>query len=115
MLARRLVGGGTPPLAAYLDWGFTSRDLEVGSTRDRDGAVAEIQQFVSALQLPKRVAEMFGELAHELLMNALYDAPVDDKGRAKYAGDRKADIKLADHERPTVRIATDGTKLVLQV
>jgi hypothetical protein len=58
---------------------------------------------------------MFGELAHELLMNAMYDAPVDAQGRPKYAADRKADIRLTDSERPSVRVATDGSRLVLQV
>jgi hypothetical protein len=117
MIARRLLGNGSsaPPIGAYLDWGFSSLDLDVRSTADRDTATAQIQEFVAALQLPKRVAEMFGELAHELLMNAMYDAPVDAQGRPKYAGDRKADIKLADNERPVVRVATDGSRLVLQV
>jgi hypothetical protein len=117
MVAHRLLGNGSssPPLGAYLDWGFSSLDLDVRSTADRDPATAKIQEFVAALQLPKRVAEMFGELAHELLMNAMYDAPVDAQGRSKYAGDRKADIKLADNERPVVRVATDGSRLVLQI
>ena len=115
MIARRLAGAASPPLASYLDWGFTSIDLDVRSTSDRDEAVAKIQELVGALQLPKRVAEMFGELAHELLMNAMYDAPIDAQGRPKYAGDRKADIRLADHERPIVRAGTDGSRLVLQV
>ena len=117
MVARHLVGNetGSPPLGAYLDWGFASLDLDVRSTGDRDAATAKIQAFVAALQLPKRVAEMFGELAHELLMNAMYDAPVDAQGKPKYAGDRKADIRLADNERPTVRVATDGSILALQV
>jgi len=39
-------------------------------------------------------------------MNAMYDAPIDAYGGAKYAGDRKAHIVLADHERPVMRIAT---------
>jgi hypothetical protein len=115
MVARRLVGASSAPLAAYLDWGFASIELDVRATADRDSAVAKIQEFVAALQLPKRVAEMFGELAHELLMNAMYDAPIDGQGRPKYAGDRKADITLADHERPSVRVATDGSVLALQV
>jgi hypothetical protein len=111
-----LVGtGSAPPIGAYVDWGCSSLDLDVRTTADRDAAVARIQEFVAALQLPKRVAEMFGELAHELLMNAMYDAPIDAQGRPKYAGDRKADIKLADGERPVVRVATDGSRLVLQV
>ena len=103
------------PLAGFLDWGYASLDLDVRTTSDRDLGVAKIQEFVGALQLPKRVAELFGELGHELLMNAMYDAPIDAQGQPKYAGDRKADIRLADNERPIVRVATDGSLLVLQV
>ena len=59
---------------------------------------------------------MFGELGHELLMNAIYDAPIDRaSGRPTYAQDRKADVRLADDERPTVRLGCDGSNLVLQV
>lgn len=116
MLARRLAAAsGPPPIAAYLDWGFSATELEVRTTADRDAAVAQIQAFVANLQVPKRIVDMFGELGHELLMNAMYDAPVDAQGRPKYALDRKADVRLADDERPSVRVATDGSKLVLQV
>lgn len=116
LVARRLAGvESAPPLSGFLDWGYSSLDLHVRTTSDRDLAVAKIQEFVGALQLPKRVAEMFGELGHELLMNAMYDAPIDAQGNPKYAADRKADIRLADHERPIVRVATDGSRLVLQV
>lgn len=116
LVARRLAGVEfAPPLSGFLDWGYSSLDLHVRTTSDRDLAVAKIQEFVGALQLPKRVAEMFGELGHELLMNAMYDAPIDAQGNPKYAADRKADIRLADHERPIVRVATDGSRLVLQV
>ena len=116
LVARRLAGiSAPPPIGAYLDWGFSSFELEVQSSSERDGAVAKIQEFVAAMQLPKRVAEMFGELAHELLMNAMYDAPVDAQGKPKYAGDRKAEIRLTDSERPVVRVGTDASRLVLQV
>jgi hypothetical protein len=115
MLARRLAGVPAPPIGAYLAWGFAALDLDVRTTADRDAAAARIQDFVGALQVPRRVAEMFAELGHELLMNAMYDAPVDGYGRPRYAGKRKADIVLAEHERPAVRIATDGTRLALQI
>jgi hypothetical protein len=116
MVARRLAGDTVvPPMTAFLDWGATAIELEVRTTADRDTAVAHIQEFISRLQVPRRIAEMFGELGHELLMNAMYDAPVDAHGRPKYAGDRKAQIELADTERPQVRLGTDGSRLVLQV
>lgn len=115
MVARRFHGDAAPPITSYLDWGASVQDLRVRSTKDRDSAVAQVQLFVGTLQLPKRIAEMFGELAHELLMNAMYDAPVDAAGNAKYAADRKADITLTDREAPSVRIGTDGTRLVFQI
>ncbi len=115
MVARRLAGVAAPPLPAYLDWGFSALDLDVRVTADRDAAVGQIQEFIAALGAPRRIAEMFAELGHELIMNAMYDAPVDAFGRVKYATDRKADIALADHELPVVRLASDGTRLALQV
>jgi len=115
MLARRLDGAPAPPLGAYLDWGYSELDIDVRATADRDAAAGLIQDFVGALGVPRRISEMFAELGHELIMNAMYDAPVDAFGRVKYAADRKADIVLADHERPSLRIATDGSRLALQI
>jgi hypothetical protein len=115
MVARRLAGAAAPPLGGYLDWGFSALDLDVQVTADRDAAAGQIQEFIAGLGAPRRIAELFAELGHELIMNAMYDAPVDAFGRVKYAADRKADIALADHERPVVRLATDGTRLALQV
>ncbi|MDQ3370903.1 MAG: hypothetical protein M3680_36250 [Myxococcota bacterium] len=116
MVARRLVIPCAPPaLPAYLDWGFTALELEVRTTADRDVAVGRLQDLVAGLGLPRRLAETCGELAHELIMNAMYDAPVDAAGRPKYAGDRKSAIVLEAGERPTVRAGTDGSHLVLQV
>ncbi len=115
MLARRLGGGPPAPFSAYLDWGHQSLELDVRTTADRDTAVARIQELIGSLGVPKRVSEMFAELGHELIMNAMYDAPADANGRPKYAADRKADVVLEPAERPHVRIGTDGSRLVLQV
>jgi len=117
MVLRRLLEprAAPPSLSAYLDWGYTSFQERVPSSQARDTVVARVQSFVLQLQVPKRVSEMFGELAHELLMNAMYDAPVDAAGNAKYALDRKAELTLAEAEQPILRAATDGSRLVLQV
>ena len=116
MVARRFASpSSSVPLSAYLDWGFSTLELGVASTADRDEAVLRIGEFITSLAVPRRIVDMFGELAHELLMNAIYDAPIDAHGRAKYAGDRKADVRLADAERPSVKLACDGSKLVLQI
>jgi hypothetical protein len=115
MTARRGSLQAPAPLSAYLDWGAYAIELEVRTTTDRDAAVARMHKLVDMLAVPRRIGEMFGELGHELIMNAMYDAPADDQGRPRYAADRKVAIVLEEHERAIVRIGTDGSRLALQV
>jgi hypothetical protein len=117
MTARRLRApdAPAPSLAAYLDWGYEATALAITGTADRDATVARVQELVAALHVPRRVAELFGEVAHELVMNAIYGAPTDAAGRARYAHDRKADVVLAPDERATLELASDGTRLALRV
>ena len=100
--AKRLLGEPLPA-SAFVDWGGRAVVLTVGSTADRDPAVEQIQDFVLSLAVPRRIAEMYGEVAHELIMNALYVGN----------SDRKAHVVL--DEPVTARIATDGTRLALTV
>lgn len=116
LVARRFnLACAAPPFVAYLDWGFAGFELEIRGSDDRNVALRRVQDLVATLAVPKRVSEMFGELCDELIMNAMYDAPVDTEGRPKYAFDRKANVALLPSERPTLRCGTDGTRVVLQL
>ncbi|MEZ4401574.1 MAG: ATP-binding protein [Kofleriaceae bacterium] len=116
MVLRRLRDGGAPPpLTAFVDWGHTGFEAAVATSAERDAAAARVQDFVAALGVPKRLAEMASELVHELLMNALYDAPVDAHGAPRYAGDRKATVALPPEDAARLRCATDGTRVVVAV
>lgn len=116
MVARRLAEpAAAPPMAGAFAWGAQPVELAVRGTADRDEVVAKLQAAVEALMMPRRMAEMFGELAHELIMNAVYGAPVDADGQAKYAADRKSDVALGEGEHVAVRFASDGTTLGMQV
>ena len=85
------------------------------SSRDRDLVVAEVQALAERVGATQRLAIRAGEVAHELLMNAMYDAPIDHYGNLLYSMDRKQQITLAPDEVPTFRFATDGMTLGLQV
>lgn len=117
MVARRILGPPTTraKFSDYLNWGYGGFQEQVVSTEHRDALVVKVQDFVGHLGLPKRAAESVGELAHEMLMNAMFDAPVDDDGKPKYAGDRKASLVLPPSEQPLFRVASDGSRLALQV
>jgi hypothetical protein len=116
LFARRLTHPSAGlPFSAFLAWGSSGLKQTVASTAALEAAVASVQELVARLGLPKRVGEMFGELAHELLMNAIYDAPVDGHGRPRHAHDRKARVELGAAEAATLRVGCDGTRLALQV
>lgn len=113
--AKRMVSGESPGLASLLAWGYTGFKETVRTSAQRDACVEGVVRFCEKLNCPGRVREMFGELAHELLMNAMYDAPVDAHGHHLYAADRKAQISLAPEQAATIRCASDGMRLVLSV
>ena len=115
LAARRLTRPEPHTFQGLLSWGFTGFQWKPRETAERDAVSAQVQAFIDKIGTPKRVGEMFYELCHELLMNAMYDAPVDEQGRPKYAHDRKNSIQLEPDEAPMVRIASDGVKIVLSV
>jgi hypothetical protein len=116
LVARRLAcKADVTPFSAYLSWGHTGFKEAVASSAGRDAAVAHVQRYVEKLGLPRRVGEMFGDLAHELLMNALYDAPVDASGHPRFAHDRKAQVVVDPSEAAALRVGCDGVRLVIQV
>ncbi len=112
---RRLVTGDRPSLASVLNWGYTGFKERVHNPEERDRVVEGVVRFCEKLNCPGRVREMLGELAHELLMNAMYDAPVDDVGQPRFAHDRKARIELKDDDAAVIRCASDGMKVLVSV
>ncbi|HLL85579.1 MAG TPA: hypothetical protein VK420_23105 [Longimicrobium sp.] len=116
MVARRLLDprAKSPSLRDLLGWGATVVEWQPRTSADRDRAVSGIRELSLHAGCPPRLAERVAEAAHELLMNAMYDAPHDSRGQPRYAHDRRQDLVLEPHEVPTLRLATDGMQLALQ-
>ncbi len=104
-----------PRITDVLAWGATSIKWTPRTSAERDHVVAEVERFAAQAGANSRLIERLAVVAHEMLMNAMYDAPVDGAGRALYAHDRKADVILDDAEAPTLRFALDGMGAALEV
>ncbi len=85
------------------------------TSADRDSICGELVGLAERAGATDRMLGRIGEVSHELLMNAMYDAPVNHYGESRYAHDRRASIALEDHEVPSARFATDGTLVAIQV
>jgi len=117
LAARRIThpGMGAPRLSEMVPWGSTVVKFRPRTSHDRDVVVAEVATLAERAGAANRLAQRVGEVAHEMLMNAMYDAPVDAHGDPLYAHDRKQDIQLQDDHAPTFRFAADGVHVALQV
>jgi hypothetical protein len=114
-IARRVVVPESPPFEAHLAWGAAGFAYSLTNMQGRDHAVNETIAFANKLGAPKRVGEMLGELSHELIMNALYDAPVDDEGRPRFAHDRKAEVHLTADDAAVFRCGSDGVRVAVEI
>lgn len=116
MAARRLVLAHVPApdLTALMCWSATAVQWTPRTTMDRDRAVADVARVAADSGADAKTAERVASLAHELLMNAMYDAPVDHDGQPRYAFDRGRDVVLEEGERPVLRLITDGVLLAME-
>jgi hypothetical protein len=117
LATRRIVdaSAGSPRLSELFSWGSTVMKYRPRTSRDRDAIVAEMAAVSERSGASQRVAQRVGEVAHEMLMNAMYDAPAGPDGVPRYAHDRKGDIELEEGELPMFRFAADGVHVALQI
>ena len=97
-------------------FGVELSSSEVHCAEDRDGVVECIGDHVEWLGAGREARRAVAAIADELITNAVYDAPRDASGRARYhAVDRREKIQLEPWEYVTVRWGSDGEMLVLSV
>lgn len=113
---RRVVVGDDVPLHVreFLQWEGPRCEWLPRSTADLVGTLEEVERRLEQLTVPKRLARRIVGVGHELLMNAMYDAPVDDRGQPLYAHDRTKQVTLDPRDAPRFTLATDGMTVALQ-
>lgn len=103
-------------LEKYVAWGAEVRSYVLADARERDTAVATLARDVVSVGLPERVGSLVSVIADELIANALYAAPIDERGeRFRAAEARDAGRPLAERDVVTVRWATDARYLAIEV
>lgn len=114
-IACHLRGQALLPLQAYLLWGAQAFSTSITNIGGRDAAESRIVKLCTDhLNISRRIADNIGEVVHELITNAMYDAPVDAQGTPRYAHDRTAPIELPSEDRVTFRYGTDGIRLCIE-
>lgn len=93
----------------YLNWGVEVQARSICRSDQRESLIADMQSHFADLGVRKIIAERAGTVAEELLMNAIYDAPISSDGKSLYNHLARTElIQLKSHEQGEFRFACDG-------
>jgi hypothetical protein len=83
--ARKLLSGDIFGIEKYLPENTPVNYFRMRDFQGRSAAIDTIQKYAEESGLRRQVRSAIAQVCEELLMNALYDAPVDDAGRQVFA------------------------------
>ncbi len=100
----------------YLSWGVDVQTLPVVSSKQRAEVTAQVIQYFEKLGVRRANRDRIATVLEEMLMNAIYDAPVDHEGKPIYNHlSRTVELTLKPEQQGIVRFATDGMLIGVSV
>jgi hypothetical protein len=83
--AQKLLTGDIFGIEKYLPEGTPVQYARLRDFEGRGKAIDTVLDFAEKANMRRQVRSAIGQVCEELLMNALYDAPVDEQGKAVFA------------------------------
>jgi hypothetical protein len=112
----RLMYGDLFGLEKMVPWGVKVYSLLVGDYQEKSVAISTVSEFAAAMGVRRKYRESIEQCLDELLMNALYDAPVDASGKHTVAEiPTKTRISLRMEQKAVVQYSCDGNVFALSV
>lgn len=100
----------------YLCYGATPLAYEVSSSLQKDPLLNALSDYALSIGINKRIISAVSGVADELLMNAIYNAPVYSNGVRPYARrSRTVPVELEPAETCFFSFASDGNQLLVCV
>jgi hypothetical protein len=94
--AQKLLTGDIFGIEKYLPEGTDVKYARIRDFEGRSKVIETVLEFAEGQKLRRQVRSAIGQVCEELLMNALYDAPVDAEGKPIFAD-------VDPHDRTTTR------------
>lgn len=114
--ATKALRGNIFGLNKYFPWGVTTFSMVVRSYAEKNKAIDVLMQYANLAGVRGPVRERIQTVADELMMNALYHAPVDAEGKERYR-DRplKELVQLDEVDAIEVQYGSSGRYFGLSV
>jgi CRP-like cAMP-binding protein len=103
-------------LEKYLNWGIEVKEFAVTNSKERQDINDQVISHLTELGIRSVVRTRCQIVIEELLMNAIYDAPVDKNGTPLHNFKARTEaIVLTPDQSGKLRFATDGLYLAISV
>jgi hypothetical protein len=115
-VATRTLVGDIFGLEKITRWGTLVHSQLVGDYQEKSLAISQISEFAETMGVRRKYREAIEQCLDEMLMNALYDAPVDDQGKPIFSEiPIKTRISLRVEQKVVVQYACDGMQFCISV
>jgi hypothetical protein len=115
-MASRLLHGDIFGAEKVVPWGTRIYSALVGDYQEKSVCIAQLSEFAASMGVRRKYREAIEQCADEMLMNALYDAPVDSEGKAIFADvPTRTRISLRMEQKAVVQYACDGDTFTMSV
>jgi hypothetical protein len=115
-MATRVLAGDIFGLDKLVLWGTQVHSFLVGDYQEKSLCIAQISEFAELMGVRRKYRESIEQCLDEMLMNALYDAPVDEQGRQIFSEiPTKTRISLRVEQKVVVQYACDGGQFAIAV
>ena len=115
---RRRLDRPTQPIGPepYMLAGVAIKERPIGGSTDKEEALAELLADAQRFGLSDEKLRRIEVAADELMLNAIYDAPRGEDGRALYADiDRRTPVNLGAKAQARLRWGCDGRTFTISV
>jgi CRP-like cAMP-binding protein/CheY-like chemotaxis protein len=103
-------------LEKYLAWGAEVKEHAVTASKLRGELNQSMDQYFENLGIRRTNRERIAAVTEELLMNAIYDAPIDANGKSTFNHlPRTVEVNLSPEQYGRLRYATDGMFIAVSV
>lgn len=100
----------------YLSWGADIQSKPIFSSKQRPELIADVDSYFEKLGVRRANRDRVRIVIEEMLMNAIYDAPVNAEGKSLYNHlPRTTELMLKAEEQGILRFATDGMLIAVSV
>ena len=112
----KLLHGQVFGLQKYFPWGVTLYNMEISSYEEKARALDVLNAYAELAGARGPVRDRMALVAEELIMNALYHAPVDEHGKRKYDHlPRKELAKMTFDRKVKITCASNGQHFAVAV